>query len=173
MDQFSKEDLDLLDVHSENFDTLSELVLRDWRHRHDIVLRTESRLKSHASIRRHLERGEPVAGLRDLSGFRIITVYEDDVDQIVESLRTRFPEAEVVPHDKPNGYVSTHLRVALSPERCVQFGLSRTDHEHAFEIQVRLSMQHLWAKLDREFLYEEQAPSDRLRNRFYALARLA
>lgn len=173
MDQFSKEDSDLLDVHTENFDRLCDLVLGDCRHRHDIVLRTESRLKSHRSVRRHLERGKSVASLRDLSGFRIITVYKDDVAPIVESLRDRFPEAEVVPHDKPNGYVSTHLRVVLTPERCVQLGLSRTDREHAFEVQVRSSMQHLWAKLDREFLYEEQAPSDRLRNRFYALAWLA
>lgn len=170
---FSQKDSVLLDIHRDNFDRLKHLVLGEYQHGRDEVLGTEARLKRLASIQRHLERGEQVAGLRDLSGFRIITVYEDDVAQIVEALRERFPEAEVVAHDKPNGYVSTHLRVVLSPDRCGALKLPRADREHAFEIQVRSSMQHLWARLDREYLYGVQIPSDRLRNRFFALARMA
>ena len=74
MDGLTREVTDLLDAHAENFGRLRHVLLDRYDVMTDIVLRTESRLKSHSSVWRHVDQDEDVASLLDLTGFRIMGV---------------------------------------------------------------------------------------------------
>ena len=164
----------LLDDHALNFRRLRHLVLDPYDVRHATVLRTEARLKSHASVWRHIDRGEAVAELHDLTGFRIITLYADDVEPIVAELAQQFPGTTTVRHDKPSGYVTTNVRVRLQAHEAARFGLEVQAPTFAFETQVRSAMQHLWARLEREYQYApEPATAGALAKPFLRLASAA
>ena len=164
----------LLDDHALNFRRLRHLVLDPYDVRHATVLRTEARLKSHASVWRHIDVGDAVEELHDLTGFRIITLYADHVEPIVAELAKQFPGTTTVRHDKPNGYVTTNVRVRLEAHEAARFGLEVQGSTFAFETQVRSAMQHLWATLEREYQYApEPATAGPLVTPFVRLAKAA
>lgn len=164
---------ELLDAHAENFRRLRHVVLDPFDAMTDKVLLTEARLKSNASIWRHVDREEEVTSLVDLTAFRVITLYEDDVPWVVSQIRPRFSDTEVVDHDKVTGYRSMHLRVRLTPTDVDRYGLSRGALGLALEIQVRTVMQHLWSVLERQYQYDSDAASDDLITPFVGLANQA
>jgi len=164
---------ELLDAHAENFRRLRHVVLDPFDAMTDKVLLTEARLKSLASIWRHVDREEEVTSLVDLTAFRVITLYEDDVPWVIAQIRPRFSDTAVVDHDKATGYRSVHLRVRLTPADVDRYALSRGALGLALEIQVRTVMQHLWSVLERQYQYDSDSASDDLITPFVGLARQA
>lgn len=173
MEALSRSDTAVLDEHARVFEELAHIVLGHFRVGRNGILRTEARLKSHESIWRHVDRGEVLTDLVDLSAFRIITVYLDFVDVVVDELVRMFPEAQVKPQDKPNGYQTTKLEVRLAKDRAHELGLEIKCDDLLFEVQVRSAMQHLWAALDREYVYDQRDKDDVLVALFKVLAEQA
>lgn len=170
MDGLSRSDTQLLDDHARAFARLRHFVLGRFESGREDILRTEARLKSHGSIWRHLDRGDLLSELVDLSGFRVITVYADSVDAVVAELSDLFPQALVKHQEKANGYRTCKLVVRLSSAKLLELGVPIEFDVLTFEVQVRSAMQHLWAALDRLYVYDQRADNDVLVGLFKHLA---
>lgn len=119
----------------------------------------------------------PLSEITDLSGVRIITYYQDDVEKIGEIINREFRVDVANSVDKgklmgPNefGYQSVHYVVLLSDARA---GLPEwaSFKNLKMEIQVRSVLQHAWASISHALQYkaEQDIPSE-LRRRLYRLA---
>jgi putative GTP pyrophosphokinase len=110
---------------------------------------------------------KPEEQLTDLSGIRIVTYLEEQVDQISQIIRDLFEideknsldRSEILGDDKV-GYRSTHFVCTLGKKR---EGLLEYQNisDLKFEIQVRTVLQHAWAELahDRSFKFGAALPT--------------
>ena len=88
--------------------------------------------------------------ITDLCGLRIITYYEDEVDQIAAFIREHFSTDEDNSVDKREkldpdqfGYASVHVIVNLPIDAS---GINpRSGESCKVEIQIRSMLQHAWA----------------------------
>jgi putative GTP pyrophosphokinase len=109
---------------------------------------------------------QPEIQIIDLSGIRVVTFLEDQVQQIVGVIRELFEVDEVNSKDRSEslghdrlGYRSTHFVCVLGKGRD-----ALPEHESLghlkFEIQVRTVLQHAWAELahDRSFKFKTGLP---------------
>jgi len=123
-----------------------------------ITGRTKDLLSAEEKIRRK-KYTHPKNQLTDLSGIRVITFLETQVNAISELIRTTFEVDEKNSLDRASnlgedriGYRSTHFVCTLGISRG---GLPEyaTLSDLKFEIQVRTVLQHAWAELahDRSF----------------------
>lgn len=120
--------------------------------------RTKDLLSAEEKIRRK-KYTQPKSQLTDLSGIRVITFLETQVNAISELIRKTFDVDQKNSLDRATdlgedrmGYRSTHFVCTLGTNRR---GLPEYDAlgELKFEIQVRTVLQHAWAELahDRSF----------------------
>jgi putative GTP pyrophosphokinase len=123
-----------------------------------ITGRTKDLLSAEEKIRRK-KYTQPKSQLTDLSGIRVITFLETQVNAISNLIRTTFEVDEKNSLDRASdlgedkiGYRSTHFVCTLGKNRS---GLPEYDalSDLRFEIQVRTVLQHAWAELahDRSF----------------------
>ena len=160
--------------------TLVEEMLREQIIR---VHSVTSRVKKRDSLRKKIsdphKNYSDLSDLTDISGIRIITYFEDDVDRVSRILEREFSI------DWPN---TTDKRAALDPDRfgyltmqhVAELGSDRTNLLEyrrygglKFEVQTRSILQHAWAEIEHDLGYKnpESIPRE-ARRRFSRLASL-
>ncbi|ADO77258.1 GTP pyrophosphokinase [Halanaerobium praevalens] len=158
-----------------------EMILKEALNENNLTFHSiESRVKSVESFKSKAKRNKytnPVKQITDLTGIRIITLFEKEIHQISDVLKELFKidyarsedKADLLDADKM-GYKSIHYIAELSDEK-----IAKTELENfkglKFEIQIRSILQHAWAEIehDRNYKFKGELPK-RLQRRFYALA---
>jgi putative GTP pyrophosphokinase len=126
------------------------------------------------------ERNEPYeirSHVTDLIGLRIVCLYEDEIDQVADILRSHFEVIEVT--DKVSalentegsfGYKGLHMDLQLNAARS-----ALPEYAHyapfRFELQVRTIIQDSWSVLDHKIKYKKSIPNA-LKRRINVLAAL-
>lgn len=142
----TESDLRLLDEYRRSFGNAYDAVVHDLRER--LHLQPTGRpAKSTTSIIEKLRRETiRLSQIQDIAGCRIVVT--DIVEQawVVESLKALFPSASLVDRriDPSHGYRAVHVIARIS--------------EQLIEIQVRTTLQHLWAEFS-ERLSDRVDPS--------------
>ena len=170
--------------HRHNYSDLRaevEVILREALNENEIIFHSiESRVKTAESFREKASRSkysDPINEITDLTGIRIITLFEKEIHQISDIIKNLFKidyarsedKADLLDADKM-GYKSIHYIAELSQEK-----ISETELESfaglKFEIQIRSILQHAWAEIehDRNYKFKGKLPKN-LQRRFYALA---
>jgi len=115
----------------------------------------------------------------DLVGIRLVTYYNEDVDQITDLIERKFKihskNSEYESHKRaPDqfGYSSIHYKVSLSPDKNYSTELTKFQGI-IFEVQVRTVVQHAWATIDHKIRYKtaEEIPRD-IRREIFQLSAL-
>jgi putative GTP pyrophosphokinase len=130
----TESDLRLLEDYRRSFGEAYEAVLRTIRQRGEFP--TGRLAKSTRSIVEKLRRESiRLSQMQDIAGCRVVVANLVKQDQFVASLKTDFVGASVIDRrDNPNyGYRAVHIIAMFSGK--------------PVEIQVRTSLQHLWAEL--------------------------
>lgn len=129
----SDDDLILLDAYRKSCGEAYEIVLQNIREQ--LKLEPAGRpAKSTGAIMGKLRRGKiQLSQIQDIAGCRIVVSNVVEQERVVASLRSLFPEAQVVDRRvKPSyGYRAVHVIPKISGKR--------------IEIQVRSQLQHIWA----------------------------
>ena len=126
------------------------------------------------------ERNEPYeirSHVTDLIGLRIVCLYEDEIDQVADILRSHFEVIEIT--DKVSamentegsfGYKGLHMDLQLNAARS-----ALPEYAHyapfRFELQVRTLIQDSWSVLDHKIKYKKSIPNP-LKRRINVLAAL-
>lgn len=139
-----------------------------------------SRAKELESLRRKIsgdKYDDPASQIHDFAGIRIITYFDDEIQQISEIIEKLFKidstnssdKSEILGIDKV-GYKSVHFVATLKPDRLklpeyIQF------KDLYFEIQIRTILQHAWAEIehDRNYKFTGKLPHE-ISRRFKLLA---
>lgn len=158
-----------------------EVILREALNENEIIFHSiESRVKSVESFRAKASRdkySDPINEITDLTGIRVITLFEKEIHQISDIIKELFKidyqrsedKSDLLEADKM-GYKSIHYIAELSADK-----ITRTELENfaglKFEIQIRSILQHAWAEIehDRNYKFKGELPKN-LQRRFYALA---
>jgi hypothetical protein len=130
----TESDLRLLDNYRRSFGEAYEAVVRTLRQRGEFP--TGRLAKSTVSIAEKLRRESiRLSQMQDIGGCRIVVGDIVKQEQLVASLKTDFPEATLIDRrDHPShGYRAVHVIAEISGK--------------PIEIQVRSSLQHLWAEV--------------------------
>lgn len=130
----TESDLRLLDDYRRSFGEAYEAVVRTIRQRGEFP--TGRLAKSTASIVEKLRRESiRLSQMQDIAGCRVVVANVVEQEQFVASLKTDFPEAAVIDRrDNPSyGYRAIHIIAEIAGK--------------PIEIQVRSSLQHLWAEV--------------------------
>lgn len=158
-------------------------MLKELLNNDDIIIHTiEGRAKETNSfkskiIRKSNKYVNPLNEITDLSGIRIITHYQDDVERIEELIKREFEIDGKNSLDKGKllktnefGYRSVHYVLSLSEERLKLPEWSKYK-EYKFEVQIRTVLQHAWASISHSIQYkhEEDVPMN-LRRKLFRLA---
>lgn len=130
----TEDDPESLDDYRRSFGEAYQAVIRTIRQRGESP--TGRMAKSTVSIVEKLRRESiRLSQIQDIAGCRIIVVNAVRQDQVVAFLKTDFPEAAVIDRrvSPSYGYRAAHIIAEVSGK--------------PIEIQVRSSLQHLWAEL--------------------------
>jgi putative GTP pyrophosphokinase len=134
-DRRAESDLKLLSEYRQSFASALEFVVRTIRER--LHLRPAIRpAKSNESVIEKLRRETiRLSQIQDLAGCRLVVEDVADQDLVVATLRAEFPAASVVDRrvTPSHGYRAVHVIVEVEGR--------------PVEIQVRTSLQHLWAEM--------------------------
>lgn len=158
-----------------------ELILREALNENEIVFHSiESRVKSVDSFREKASRdkySDPINEITDLTGIRIIALFEKEIHQISDVIKELFEIDYARSEDKSDlldadkmGYKSIHYIAELSQDKIIKTKLE-SFAGFKFEIQIRSILQHAWAEIehDRNYKFQGKLPKH-LQRRFYALA---
>lgn len=141
------------------------------------------RVKDRDSLIKKLSKPESIySNLRDvtdISGVRVITYFEDDVDKVAQLIEQEFEIDSANSVDKralldPDrfGYLSMHHVVNLLSARCQLIEYRRFPSFKA-EIQTRSILQHAWAEIEHDLGYKSRQEVPKLiRRKFSRLAGL-
>jgi putative GTP pyrophosphokinase len=158
---------------------IEEILRENDLHVHSVTYRVKDRESLAKKLTRDESHYSSLESLTDISGIRITTYLEDDVDKVAGFIEKEF----VIDHENsvdkralldPDrfGYLSTHHVVSLSPERCRLVEYRRFPRLKT-EIQTRSILQHAWAEIEHDLGYKstQEVPHD-IRRRFSRLAGL-
>jgi putative GTP pyrophosphokinase len=120
----------------------------------------------------------PMSGITDLAGVRVITFFPSTVEEVCELIRKEFEVIERVDHtasaelEQRLGYLSVHYLVRLGSNRKDLSEYKKFDGLVA-EIQVRTVLQHAWAEIEHDIRYKStSAIPQAISRRFMTLAGL-
>lgn len=132
-----------------------------------------SRVKGEESLARKLNRPdktyESLWDVTDLVGIRVVTFFEDNIDEIASLIERSFEidyqhstnKMNIAEHDR-FGYRSLHYICHL-----------KEDPSFRFEIQIRTILQHAWAEIEHDLGYKAgDLASQKIRRRFSRIAGL-
>ena len=98
--------------------------------------------------------------ITDILGVRIITLFETDIDTILDLLENTFEVCEIVDKRKKErtnriefGYNSLHVIVKFTDSRC-QLVEYQKYQDIRFEVQIRTVLQHAWAEVEHGLGYK-------------------
>ena len=181
----SEADLALHSAYKGEYETVKEYTtfletrVRDILRDAPYEMQISSRAKTVDSLLAKLRRKgyvNPGDQISDLVGVRVIAYYQDDVDRVVDLLRTNLEVDDSRSIDKRDllleaefGYRSVHI-VSYLPE-VEALGLGQPSTIHCFEVQVRSFLEHAWAETEHEIRYKSgiKFPTESKR-RFAAIA---
>ena len=140
----------------------------------------ESRAKSVESFKRKSMRNKyrkPREEITDLTGIRVITLFEKDVYEISDIIKELFKidysksedKSDLLDADKM-GYKSVHYIAQLISNKINDSELIKYEDLN-FEIKIRSILQHAWAEIehDRNYKFRGELPKH-LQRRFYSLS---
>ncbi|HWR38708.1 MAG TPA: hypothetical protein VN611_04345 [Patescibacteria group bacterium] len=142
-----------------------------------------SRVKDNQSLEKKVDKNSgkytELKDITDIAGVRIITYFDDDVDQVAEVIEREFDvdwsnsidKRQLIDPDR-FGYVSLHYIAALN-----RFRLALSEYKKyrdcKVEFQVRSILQHAWAEIEHDLGYKRrQAIPREIRRSFSRLAGL-
>ncbi|MEQ9881428.1 hypothetical protein ABRP83_04475 [Pectobacterium brasiliense] len=138
------------------------------------------RVKSPISLENKIQKKKKYKYLKDITdilGFRIITFYSSDIDDIETLIKKEFIIDEENSIDKRKaiepdrfGYMSLHYIVSLRKERSSLPEYSDFS-DYKFEIQIRTILQHCWAEIEHKLGYKSKnSMPDEIRRLFSILS---
>lgn len=157
---------------------LSLLLQNEELHIHSIQGRAKNVKSLAGKIRKSNGKYKILQDITDLCGLRIITYYEDEIDEIASFIRSHFTVDEENSVDKraqlaPDqfGYASLHLIVKVPIDKN---GIHPNGTDYCnVEIQIRSVLQHAWAEIEHDLEYKNPAgTSAEVRRRFSRIAGL-
>lgn len=169
----------LISSFTEELETLiTKLLVSNKIKYHFIESRTKS-VESFGNKVKGKKYANPMADVTDLSGIRIITYYEEDIEKISSLLKANFTYFEKLSIDKKQilesnefGYQSVHLILSINKKREAMPEWSSYSNM-MFEVQVRTVLQHAWASISHELDYKNKHDVPRLlRRKLFRLAGL-
>ncbi len=120
-----------------------------------------------------------LSDITDISGVRIITYFEEDVDKIGELIEDQFiideansiDKRKLLDHDR-FGYLSNHFVIQLNPER-LELDEYKAYKNLKTEIQIRSILQHAWAEIEHDLGYTgKDSIPEKVRRSFSRIASL-
>lgn len=123
--------------------------------------------KSFLEKARQKSYNNPIDEIKDISGIRIITYYQDDAQKIADLVREQFNVDEENSSDKLSdlqtnefGYRSIHLVCNLDNNRSILPEWAQSANL-CFEVQIRTVLQHAWAAISHKLDYKStsEAPA--------------
>lgn len=126
----------------------------------------QSRIKSKNSIEKKLQlKGFPDSAesarerLRDIAGVRIVCYFQDDIYNLIDSLKSQSDlvvciEKDYIKEPKPNGYRSYHLILGI-PVYCMD-GMEY----FPVELQLRTISMDFWASMEHRTVYKQNRAND-------------
>ena len=157
---------------------LRELLIQNGINFHKIESRIKEPTKLDEKIIRKNDKYNELNDITDLVGLRVITFFEDEVDNVAKIIKTEFvidPENSIDKRKLDSdrfGYMSLHYVVSLTEERK---GLTeyRRFKDIKIEIQIRSILQHAWAEIEHDIGYKgELTIPVVLKRNFYRVAAL-
>ena len=145
------------------------------------IHRLSSRLKSKESLKAKLSRPDKIYhsidDITDILGFRIITYFEDSIDEIARVVEENFEVDFANSIDKRKfldsskfGYRSLHYICYLPNDLG---GFEFEENRFKFEVQIRTILQHAWAEIEHDLGYKAQESIPRhIRRKFTRIASL-
>jgi ppGpp synthetase/RelA/SpoT-type nucleotidyltranferase len=139
----------------------------------------QARVKTKKKLKKKY--GDPTKGYRkldditDLAGLRVITYYEDEVDQVAEIIKREFkidPERSVDKRKtEPDrfGYHALNYICCHAKERSERVEYRRYAGVWC-EIQITSILRHAWSEIEHEWYDLKEAYPDEIKRRFYRLA---
>jgi len=136
---------------------------------HLMVVAIEGRSKSEHSYARKILASAQAAlpgELHDRAAFRIITLFQDDKERVVDLVRALFGDDRVqVTGERGQllapwefAYRSIHLKVTVAEHLLEGRGIPAQCAQDPFEIQVRSATEHIWAATDHKLRYKAPMP---------------
>ena len=167
----------------DNFDkTLLSLISSLLEQKNIRVHQVQTRVKDRGSLEnkiiRKSEKYKALNDITDIVGVRIITYFDDEVDQIATMIEEEFVIDQDNSVDKRKidsdkfGYRSLHYVASLKRDR-TNLPEYSSYGEQKFEFQIRTILQHSWAEIEHDLGYkgEFEIPSTAKRT-FYRVAAL-
>lgn len=145
---------------------------------HQVQTRVKDRDSLENKIIRKSEKYKVLNDITDIVGVRIITYFDDEVDQIATMIEEEFfidqdnsVDKRKIDNDK-FGYRSLHYVANLKRDR-INLPEYSSYGEQKFEFQIRTILQHSWAEIEHDLGYkgEFEIPSTAKRT-FYRVAAL-
>jgi len=167
-------------IYTELADVVENIIRSTFEKRNIVYHSIESRTKGIKSFKRKAKRDkylDPINEITDLTGIRIITLFEKDVYEISNIIKELFSIDYAKSEDKSDlleadkmGYKSVHY-IAQLIERCADKNTYIKFKSLNFEIQIRSILQHAWAEIehDRNYKFKGELPK-KIQRRFYSLA---
>ena len=167
----------------DNFDkTLLSLISSLLEQKNIRVHQVQTRVKDRGSLEnkiiRKSEKYKALNDITDIVGVRVITYFDDEVDQIATMIEEEFVIDQDNSVDKRKidsdkfGYRSLHYVASLKRDR-TNLPEYSSYGEQKFEFQIRTILQHSWAEIEHDLGYkgEFEIPSTAKRT-FYRVAAL-
>ena len=185
MDAHCEMILEQFDEDKESFAIIKDVCMRELKRiikdRGMLVNSVEARIKTRKSLTGKLElkgyKYRTLADITDIVGARVVTFYEDEVDIVAGDVEQAFDidwdnsvdKRKMLEADR-FGYMSLHY-ICRIPKSLYEDPEHPEVNEYRFEIQMRTTLQHVWATIfhDTGYKSDVEVPKSYIRN----LSRLA
>ncbi len=162
---------------SENL--IRELLVEYGINAHSVTSRTKARGSLAKKLSKTGRSYKDLSDINDISGVRIVTYFEEDVDRVVEVIEKEFEidgknsiDKRLILDPDRFGYMSTHHVVRLKSPRSSLHEYRWFDN-HCIEIQTRSILQHAWAEIEHDLGYKSKSEVPKgIRRKFSRLAGL-